>query len=178
MIPELDLVQNELQAGEEVEPMADGLSGVIIARLTTALSNHVKPDKLGWVFGSETDFVLGKKPDGSDLKRRPDVAFCLRQTLPNPPRAVVPVLPDIAVEVTSSRDEIDDTDKKLLDYQRVKIKLVWVIRPVREVVEVYREGKAAGLVDIDGELEGSPILPDFRLSVRELFEDLEVAGNL
>lgn len=172
MATDLDYANDEIIEDEVVEPMADGLSGVIVARLTTALSNHMKIGKQGWVFGSETDFVLGKKSDGSDLKRRPDVAVCLRSTLPNPPRAVVPVPPDLAIEVTSSRDEIDDTDKKLLEYQRVKIKLVWVVRPVREVVEVYRDGQAVGLVDIAGELDAAPILPDFKLALRELFEDL------
>jgi Uma2 family endonuclease len=152
------------------EEMSDGLSGVIAARLTTYLNNHVMENDLGWVFGSETDFVIAKNADGSEIKRRPDVAFCSNARLPMPPRSVVPVKPDLAVEVSSSRDEIDNTDKKLKEYREAEIKLVWVIRPIQEVVEVYRDGKPEGLLSIDEELDGNPVIPGFKLAVRKLFQ--------
>jgi Uma2 family endonuclease len=155
---------------EEQEEMSDGLSGVIAARLTTYLNLHAMENKLGWVFGSETDFVIGKTPEGSEIKRRPDVAFCSFATLPTPPRSVVPVKPDLAVEVSSSRDEIDNTDKKLNEYRQAKIRLIWVIRPVQEIVEVYRDGKPAGLLGIDEELDGNPVVSGFKLAVGKLFD--------
>jgi Uma2 family endonuclease len=55
----------------------------------------------------------------------------------------------------------------------VKIKLIWIVRPIGRVVEIYQEGRAVDLLDIEGELQGNPILPDFKLPVRELFEDLD-----
>lgn len=155
---------------EEKEEMSDGLSGVIAARLTTYLNNHVMSNNLGWVFGSETDFIIGKRADGSDFKRCPDVAFCSFESLLEPPRTAVPVLPDLAVEVASSRDEIDDTDKKVREYRQAKIKLVWVIRPVGEVVEVYRNGEVAGLLGIKDALDGEAVLPGFKIAVSKLFE--------
>ncbi len=150
---------------ERHEEMSDGLSGAVGARLTTYLNLYVWEHNLGTVFNADTDFVLP-----GIGKRRPDIAYCSFETLPELPRTVLPVLPDLAVEVTSSRDEIDDTDKKLKEYQQVKIKLVWVIRPVVQVVEVYKAGKATDLLGIDDTIEGDPVLPGFKLAVRKLFE--------
>jgi Uma2 family endonuclease len=168
MAIELDEVLDE----ELKEEVADDVSGLISSRVGFYLTGFVMPNKLGWVFGSETDFVIGKKPDGGDIKRRPDVAFCTFETLPILNRTAVPRPPDLAVEVTSSRDEIDDTDKKLNDYQKAKIKLVWVIRPIHQVIEVYEEGKPVGLLGIDDELDGSPVLTGFKLPLRTLFDGL------
>jgi Uma2 family endonuclease len=154
---------------KENEIMADGVSGVIGARLTTFLSLHVMNQNLGWVFNADTDFVIAKRADGSDLKRRPDIAFCSFATLPEIPRSIVPVPPDLAIEVSSSRDEVDDTDKKVKEYRQAKIKLVWVIRPIGEVVEIYRKGEVAGLLGVNDELNGEDVIPGFTLPVKNLF---------
>lgn len=81
--------------------------------------------------------------------------------------------PDLAVEVTSSRDEIDDTDKKLKEYRQVKLKMVWVIRPVQEVIEVYKEGQPAGLLGSEDVLDGGEVIKGFKLPVSQLFEILK-----
>ncbi len=148
MSTDLDIDTSETK--HELKLVADGVAGVVGAKLTTYLNLYVIEHNLGWVFNADTDFVIGKKADGTDLRRRPDAAFCSFATLAQPPRAVVPVPPDLAIEVTSSRDEIDDTDKKLLEYRQVKIRLVWVVRPVQQVVEIYRDGKVAGMLSLDG----------------------------
>jgi Uma2 family endonuclease len=166
-----DLVVEEyapsFDEGEEQEPMADGISGIIGARLTHYLLGHVEDNKLGWVFNSDTDFEL---PGVG--KRRPDVAFCSFETLPRVPRSAIPTLPDLAVEITSSRDEIDPTDKKVNEYRRLKVKLVWVIKPEGKVIEVYRNGQATDLLDINKTLDGDPVIPGFKLPVSKLFDFL------
>jgi Uma2 family endonuclease len=156
-------IESELDKEEQVA-VADGLSGVIGAILTSYLVQYVTTHGLGLVFNADTDFTL---PGG--LKRRPDIAFCSFETLPEPPRSVVPVPPDLAVEITSSRDEIDNTDKKLQEYLQAKIKLVWVIRPIAGLVEVYKEGKVIALLGSEGTLDGDPVIPGFKLSVAQLF---------
>jgi Uma2 family endonuclease len=166
-------VEIDVGLDEELkEGVADDFSGIIGSRVNYYLTDFVMPNKLGWVFNSDTDFVIGKTLNGTDIKRRPDVAFCSYETLPKLNRSAIPRPPDLAVEVTSSRDEIDDTDKKLLDYQKAKVKLVWVIRPVREVIEIYKDGEPAGLLGINDELDGSPVLPGFKLPLRTLFAGL------
>jgi Uma2 family endonuclease len=166
-----DLIADEyvshLDEGEEQEPMADGISGLIATEVAYYLRDYVKDKKLGWVFGSDTDFEL---PGVG--KRRPDVAFCSFETLPHVPRSAIPALPDLAVEVTSSRDEIDPTDKKVNEYRRLKIKLVWVIKPEGKVIEVYRNGEPTDLLGISKTLDGDPVIPGFKLPVSKLFNAL------
>jgi Uma2 family endonuclease len=131
------------------------------------LTGFVKDNKLGWVFNSDTDFELP-----GIGKRRPDVSFCSFETLPRVPRSAIPTLPDLAVEITSSRDEIDPTDKKVKEYRRLKVKLIWVIKPEGEVVEVYRNGQPAALLGVDDTLDGEHVLPGFKLPVSKLFDFL------
>jgi Uma2 family endonuclease len=147
--------------------MANGISGLIATEVAYYLRDYVKDKKLGWIFGSDTDFELP-----SVGERRPDVAFCSFETLPRVPRIAIPNLPDLAVEVTSSCDEIDLTDKKVNEYRRLKIKLVWVIKPEGRVIEVYRNGQATDLLDINKTLDGDPVIPGFKLPVSKLFDAL------
>jgi Uma2 family endonuclease len=148
---------------EEQEPRADGISGLIATKLASYLTVYVENNNLGWVFGADTDFELP-----GIGKRRPDVAFCSFETLPRVPRSAIPALPDLAVEVTSSRDEIDPTDKKVKEYRRLKVKLIWVIKPEGEVVEVYRNGEPTDLLGMSKVLDGDPVIPGFKLPVSKL----------
>lgn len=172
MTIELELLPEEQE--ELKEDVADAFSGIIGSRVNLYLGNYVLQNNSGWLFNADTDFVIGKTLDGKDIKRRPDVAFCTYETLPQPARAAVPRPPDLAIEVASSRDEIDDTDKKLIDYKQAKIKLVWIIRPIGKVIEVYHDGKPIGLLGVEDELDGSPVLPGFKLPIRLLFEGLYI----
>ncbi len=149
---------------EEIEEMADGLSGVIGMRLGRFLDEYVEIHNLGWVFNADTDFELP-----GIGKRRPDLAFCSFATLPELPRTVVPVPPDLAIEITSSRDEIDNSDKKLNEYRRIAIKLVWIVRPISQVVEVYRADGSAAIVTANEVLKGDEVIPGFELSLSKLF---------
>jgi len=158
-INEISPFENE----EDLE-MADGLSGAVGADLTTYLNLYVKENGLGTVFNADTDFVLG------DIgKRRPDIAFCSFETLPEPPRTVVPVPPDLAIEVVSSRDEFDNTDRKLQEYLQVKIKLIWVVRPVMKVIEVYRQDGTTTLLNLKDTLKGEDVVKGFELPISKLF---------
>ncbi len=149
---------------EQSESMADGLSGVVGARLTVFLGSYVMEKNLGWVFNADTDFIL---PNIG--KRRPDLAFCSFTTLPEPPRTGVPIPPDLAIEITSSRDEIDDSDKKLKEYRQAKVRLIWIIRPVAEVVEVYRADGTTALLTTNDLLRGEGVVPGFELPLSRLF---------
>ncbi len=149
---------------EEIIDMADGLSGVIGLRLGRFLDEYVEAHNLGWVFNADTDFELP-----GIGRRRPDLAFCSFETLPQPPRSVVPVPPDLAVEITSSRDEIDNSDKKLNEYRQVPIKLVWIVRPVGQVVEIYRADGTASILTLKDVLKGEGSLNGFELPLSKLF---------
>lgn len=128
------------------------------------LAAYVYPNKLGRVLNSQTDFEL--KGVG---KRQPDVAFVSLEKLPVNVRDTVPVEPDLAVEVVSKTDSIYDTEDKVDEFLKAGVKMVWVVRPVHKLIEVYRPGQPARLLNVNDELEGEDVLPGFKLSVGQLY---------
>ena len=161
-----DLVDNDAY-DEECEAqvdVADILSAAIVARITTYLNLYVWEHESGTVLGSEADFNLP-----GIGKRRPDVAYCSFETLPEVLRTFASVPPDLAVEVVSSRDETDNTDRKLRECKQAGVKLVWVVRPLQQVIEVYKNGNPSGLLGPNDELDGDPVLPGFKIVVSKLF---------
>ncbi len=114
-------------------------------------------------------------PDNRHMLLSPDVAFISRERAPNPfPKQYVPVMPDLAVEILSPRDTIRQAREKAEHYLINGTRLVWIVSPDNESVEVLRLTEAG---DIDSEVlgrddvvSGEPVLPGFRLNVRQIFE--------
>lgn len=153
------------QVNEEFDKeTAGGISGAIGSVLTWHLGNYIYPKKLGRLFNAQTDFEL--KNIG---RRQPDLAFVTFDRLPVNVRDTVPVEPDLAVEVASKTDNLYDIDDKVDEYLRAGVKMVWVVRPIRQIIEVYRKGKHVKVYDVNDELDGEDVLPGFRLKVSELF---------
>ena len=75
-----------------------------------------------------------------------------------------------AVEVISPSDKAADIRKKRQIYQTAGI-LLWEMYPKSESIDVYAPGKPVRTVDIDGTLDGGDVLPEFTLSVRDLFAE-------
>ncbi len=161
----LDL-QPETVEQEEIEKMAGGIPGEIESILTAYLFPYVYPKKLGRLFGAQTDFQLG-----GIGKRRPDVAFVALSKLPiNVPDAV-PFPPDLAVEVISKTDGFYEVAHKVNEYLSAGVRLVWIIRPLQHLIEVYHPGDLKPfLLGLDDELEGEDVIPGFKLPVKALFE--------
>jgi Uma2 family endonuclease len=150
------------------EEMAGGIPGEVGAVLTGFLVQHVYPKKLGRVFNADTDFIL---PGIGN--RRPDVAFVNRENLPENTQRAVPLPPDLAVEVVSESDQFNKADAKLLEYQQVGVKLIWVVRTVKKVIEVYRVNGTTDLLNVNDILDGEDVVKDFKLPVRQLFDFIE-----
>jgi Uma2 family endonuclease len=152
---------------EEQEEVADDLSGAIGAKLTAYLFVFVAEHKLGTVFNADTDFELP-----GIGKRRPDIAFCTYQTFNHFSRSAVPVPPDLAVEVVSSRDEFDKLSQKLQEYKQAQVKLIWVVRPLDKEIEVRKADGSTALLNINDTLKGEDLIPNFELTISKLFEGL------
>lgn len=153
--------------GEELEgEMAGGISGEVGVLLSRHLANHVYPNRLGRVFGAQTDFEL--KGVG---RRQPDVAFVALERLPVNVRDAVPVPPDLAVEVYSKSDNVYDMGDKIQEYFSAGVRLVWVVQPVTKIVEIYHPNAHKPItLGIDDELDGENVVPGFKIKVSALFE--------
>jgi Uma2 family endonuclease len=79
------------------------------------------------------------------------------------------VIPDMAVEVTSPSDLAEVQRRKVLEYFRVGVRLVWVVYPNLRVVDVYETPTSVRVFGPDDALTADPILPGFQLSLADLF---------
>ena len=65
---------------------------------------------------------------------------------------------------------------KLVDYFRAGVEQVWVIYPVSRQVYVYTTLTTVRILTEPAELDGGDVVPGFRLSLTELFEDADSAA--
>ena len=104
----------------------------------------------------------------------PDVAFRLSSTsAASPQKRWVSQMPDIAVEIKSPRDSLPQLRRKAAIYLRHGARLVWIVLPDTESVEIHRLGadgeKQREVIGIEGQLSGEDVLPGFRLALSTLY---------
>ena len=160
-----EILKNE-ELDEELE-IASGEHGEIAMILGWHLSAYVYPNKLGRMFDSRTSFEI--KPDVP--KKEPDISFVAAGRLPHRVRDSVKLAPDLAVEIASPTDTLYGVEEKALEYLILGVRLVWVVRPVTQVVEVYRAGRKTHFLTIEDELDGEDVIPGFKLPITALFEE-------
>ncbi|MGH7556403.1 MAG: Uma2 family endonuclease [Gemmatimonadota bacterium] len=159
----------ELVRGHVVrEPPAGFEHGGIAAQIASCLNPFVRRHALGKVVGAETGFVLFDDPP---TVRAPDVAFVARERLPTDPRRFARRAPDLAVEIVSPSNTLPEIQAKVFDYLNAGTRLVWVVEPRGRTVTVYRSRDEIRILTLGQEVEGSEVLPGFRIEVSEFFAD-------
>ena len=159
-----ELVKGELR---QMSPSA-GPHGIVVARLTGALVQHVEAHDLGEVFGAETGFKLESDPD---TVRAPDVSFISRERLPagDFPGGFWTIPPDLAVEVLSPDDRPKQVAEKIAQYFAAGVRAVWVADAKRRTFTMHRVGVAPVVLTEEDEIDGGDIVPGFRYKVAKLF---------
>ncbi|MCY3799599.1 MAG: Uma2 family endonuclease [Chloroflexi bacterium] len=104
----------------------------------------------------------------------PDVAFrCISVATASPQKRWVSKMPDIAVEIKSPNDSLPQLRRKADIYLRHGTRLVWIIIPDSESVEVHRLGadgaRQREVIGLAGQLSGEEVLPGFRLALSTLY---------
>jgi Uma2 family endonuclease len=168
-LPE-DGLRHELLRGTLVsEPLPGGLHGRIVTRLAELLGGFVRGKGLGVVYTGDTGFVLARQPD---TVRGPDVAFLSaeRRGSLEDERGFIPGAPDLAIEVLSVHDRPGEVLGKVADYLAAGARLVWVVNPAREEVEVFRSPFAPRVLAQQDVIDGEEVLPGFSVIVAEIFE--------
>ncbi len=156
----------ELVDGRLVEKRMGYDANWTAGRITTHLSIHLMRTGGGDVL-PEQSFRCFVDPD---QVRRPDVAFIAAGRTPDPlPPGHVPVVPDLAVEVVSPNDEVDELELKLADYRSAAIPLVWVLIPAVRLVRVFPRGGPNLQLGVGDTLDGGAVLPGFAVAVADLF---------
>jgi Uma2 family endonuclease len=81
----------------------------------------------------------------------------------------------LAVEVVSPTNDFDEVLQKVSEYFAAGVGLVWVVIPSRRQVYVYHSETDLRVLPLPDQLDGEDVLPGFRFSVAELFEETETS---
>jgi Uma2 family endonuclease len=164
-----DGMRYELVRGELKQMAPAGFEhGIVIAKLTWRLGQHVETHQLGVVCGAETGFKISSNPD---TVRAPDIAFVSRERL-----AEIGITkkfwagaPNLAVEVLSPGDTVDEVGEKVEDWLAAGTKAVWIVSSKLRNVTVYRSLADVVTLTEKDELSGHDVVPDFRCKVAKIF---------
>lgn len=162
----------ELVRGRLIKYMPTGMiHGIVATQIGQALSNFVRANNLGIVLAAETGFYIFQTPD---TVRAPDSAFVGSDKLAKHgiTEKFFPDAPDLTVEVVSPSDRKKDIEEKVKDYLSAGVKLVWIIYPQNRIAAVYRQNNIVSILREDDEFDGEEFLPNFRLALSELFDNL------
>lgn len=164
----------ELVDGNPVEKARGYLEGLLAIAVAAALRAFVRPRKLGVVNGA--DGMVQLFPG---LVRMPDVAFARWDRLPGnrvPTEPAPHVAPNLAVEVLSRGNTPAEMDRKRGEYFDAGVQLVWFIDPGARSAAGYTSRDDVTTLSESDALDGGDVLPGFRLSLAELFAEMDEDG--
>lgn len=166
--PEHEDRRYELDDGEVVEMSRPGeLHGVVCWLVSHLLGGYLFRRGAGYLCTNDTGLVVRRNPD---TVRGPDVMlFLTSESLSDMSRKYSDRTPDLVVEVFSPTDRFSKLNRRVEQYHRRGIKLVWVVFPEDRTVNVYRPDEFPKVLEEDEDLTGNGVLPDFRCRVADLF---------
>jgi Uma2 family endonuclease len=158
-----ELIQGVLVA----KPMGWYESNVALA-LAFYLELYLESHPLGVLAGEDgpVKTVFGNT-------QKPDISFVSFDRLPNrkiPRKKVLPLAPDLAVEVLSEGNTKAEMEIKLREYFAAGVRLVWYIDPESRSARVFTAVERCEEIPPTGLLNGGDVLPGFELSLARLFE--------
>ena len=165
----------ELVDGVLIEKASGFLESVVGATLTYLLHKHFEEKDLGIVVGSD---ATSRYYD--DCVRAPDVSFVSWERLPNrrvPTDPIPELAPDLAVEVLSPTNTAAEMRRKLADFKKGGVRVVWLIDPRDETATLYLGDAEPLEIDAAGKLDAGEVLPGFDLTLGELLDKSGVRGG-
>lgn len=154
----------EWVGGEIVEVPSNPYSSQIAALLIFYLQLYIRNGgRAGHITGEGGGYqVVGER-------YAPDVAFVAAERQSALPYdGFNPIAPDLAVEVVSPTDSVRHYVTKVSNYLAAGT-VVWVIYPASQQVAIHAPTQPVQVLSADDVLTGGDVLPDFSVTVRELF---------
>jgi Uma2 family endonuclease len=161
----------ELIDGTLVEKTMASLESMLAAALIYFIHRYLDTNNLGAVMGE-----AGLLKILAGQIRAPDVAFIRWERLPgrqSPKPAIYAVVPDLAAEILSKSNTAAEMDRKLRDYFRAGVRLVWYIEPRDRTARAYTAVDQWTDIGPEGSLLGGDVLPGFDLPLATLFARVE-----
>ncbi|MGL5943760.1 MAG: Uma2 family endonuclease [Waterburya sp.] len=149
-----------------VMPPTGGESGKRNSKLTFRVTAWNEQTKLGEVFDSSTGYDFIAIGGG---RMSPDVSWIEKSRLEGINiEKFIPVVPDFVIELRSASDRLKKLQEKMLEYQRLGVKLGLLINPQDQQVEIYRS-KDVELLESPTSIDCSPLMPGFILNLAQIF---------
>ena len=101
--------------------------------------------------------------------RRPDLAFFSNEQIDDSIRPDIEPIPAFVIEVISPTDDAEKVEEKVDDYFRAGVRVLRHVYFGNQVVYVYTARKHVTICLDDDTCSAAPVLPDFRISVTDLF---------
>jgi Uma2 family endonuclease len=164
----------ELVDGVLVEKAMGFDESIYAVLLSASLVQYLETRDLGKVIGA--DGLMRIFPD---MVRIPDTAFVSWPRYPKTKRRIgeIPlVVPDLVVEVRSKGNTSKEMTRKLEEYFRAGVRLVWYVDPRRRTVRVFTARDRSRLLHENDSLDGGEILPGFSLSIGDWFSEARRAA--
>ena len=152
-------------------PMPGGRHGKACNWFAFLLTQHVVANDLGHVFINDT-FV--KVPTQSDPQRvyGADICFVSYDRLPKQaeiPAGILPVSPNLVVEVRSPSDTWTQVFTKIVDYLGAGVPIAVLVDPITRTVSVYGDAVGQRVLNANETLTLPEVLPGFSVLIATLF---------
>ncbi|QDU05735.1 hypothetical protein V6x_54770 [Gimesia chilikensis] len=159
----------ELDQGQIINLDAPDIEhGTIVLNISKALSRYLHERREG-----SATFELGLV-----VKRDPDTVRFPAVSIYNSggqfdetDKAMTERRPDAIIEIASTNPRRSGMKAHVDDYVNWGVPLIWVIDPPEKEVLEYRTASGSEVIDINGKITGGDSLPDFAMSVRDLFAE-------
>jgi Uma2 family endonuclease len=157
----------EIRDGQYViVPPHDFVSANIVIQFGALLQAWIRPQKLGWVLDSNG----GARYEDGDM-RAADVSYISRDRLPTLPRRFGFVVPNLIVEIRSSRQSARSARNQVASLLEKGVSVGVYIDPDKHRVEIYRLGVAPIVLGDEDRFEVPDVLPGFGFPVSELWPE-------
>lgn len=102
--------------------------------------------------------------------RRPDLAYFSNEQITSS-LGEEEQIPNFVIEIISSTDQLNIVEDKVIEYFKAGVKVIWHILPKQKTVYVFTSRRSIKVCLENDICSASPVLPDFEISVEDLFSE-------
>ena len=160
----------ELDNGRLVAMSPPGhIHGQVEALIASALIQAGQKQGHGKVSCGETGILLWRNPD---RVVGVDVAFIAAASLParHSREGYLETIPELVVEVVSKNDTQPYIERKVGDYLRAGVRVVWVADPETRTLTEHRQDAQPRIYSADESVSLPELIPGFCLALKEVFD--------
>jgi Uma2 family endonuclease len=132
------------------------------------LTAYTLPNRLGIVCVTDAIFRMQR----GNL-RLPDVSFTLQHRLPDPLPQIGGWCPDLCIEILSPSNTRKEMSLKRRDFFDSGARIVWEVNPARRTARIYTAAEELIEVSPREFLTAEPVLPGYRLALKQLYADFD-----